>query len=233
MCTVQPQDATEIARNKLRLGQLFQEGLPIEEVLSKAFQERMDVLSMSGLHGQVESGNIGDPTHPAGFTLRLQEAKTMEERAALYIAYYCTLNPDDRPQQRSLKIKYARHFESGMSHDRVLGMWKAEARGVQTRDLEATEKELEGIKKAQTGHLKDKKRKMMKEDAKMKGRMLVVDCSLPGCDKQMDKRKDRVVECVVCDWLARRSDQRRHSYYCSQKHNDEDFVSWRNSPLYF
>jgi hypothetical protein len=233
MCTMQPKDRKDIVDHKMRLDQLLRE-LSIEEALAKGFQEKVERLAaVHGLDGQIRSGSIGDATDPAGFIDRLQEAKNTEERANLYIAYYSTPNPDDAPQLRNLKTKYAKYFESGMSHDSVLELWKAEAKDMKSREVEGLQQRLAELRMAQSAHLKNKKRKMMKEDAKLKDKQHLVECSLPGCERQMDYSKEVVIECAVCDWLARRTadrvvGRRRHFYYCSQNHNDEDFVSPQN-----
>ena len=230
LCTVGPKDTKDVADQKMRLDQLLLD-LPLEDALSRGFQQKIDRLTaMPGSNGQVGDGNTEDPTSPAGFNVRLQGVRTAEKRAALYMAYYCTPGPDDSPQLRSLKSKYAKHFEVGMSYDTVLGMWTAESKEAKARDLKHWQQRLAEIQMAQSAHLKAKQKKMMKENAKMKETKHIVECSLPSCDRQMDKSKEEVTECAICDWLARRFDQRRHTYYCSQFHNDEDFVGVRKFP---
>lgn len=232
MCTVLPNDPKDVVDQKLRLDHLFQ-AMSVEDALATGFQEKVNGLAdVPGLDGRVRSGNVGDATHPLGFNVGLQGAKSTEERAALYIAYYCTPVPDDTPQMRNLKTKYAKLFESGKSHDTVLGMWKEEAKEVKAREVERLEQRLAELKMAQSAHLKNQNKKKMKKDAKMKDKKDIVDCSLPGCDKQMDKSKEGVDECVVCDWLARRTGQRRHFYYCSPAHANRDFVSRRSFLLH-
>jgi hypothetical protein len=213
--TVLPGDRRYVVHS-LRLAHLL-ETMPLEEALASGFQEMVD--------DQVRSGNMVDATQPLGFNLRINEAKTNEERAALYVIYYCSPTPDDTPQMRNLKAKYAKLFESGKSHDTVLGMWKAEAKELKAREIEGLEQRLGELKMAQSAHLKNKTKKKMKKDARMKDKRQIVECSLPACGRQMDNSNGGVDECVVCDWLVRRTGQRQHVYYCSVAHAEEDFVS--------
>lgn len=219
MCTPLPGEHNDVFDHNLRLDNLLQT-MPVEDALATNFQEMVD---------QVRRGSVGDATHALEFNMRMNGAKTNEERAALYVSYYCTLTPDDTTQMRSLKTKYAKLFESGKSHDTVLGMWKAEAKDLKAREIGGLEQRLGELKMAQSAHLKNKKKKKMKKDAKMMDKRIMVECSLPGCGKQMDKSKGGVDECAVCDWLAWRTGQRQHFYYCSVAHCKEDFVSRKGS----
>ena len=230
MCAIMPNDTKDAAGQKMRLDEMLRD-LPLEDALSRGFQERLDQLAaLPCFDGRFRDGRLGDPTHPAGFQVRLQGAEGREKRTALYIAYYCTPGPEDPSQLRNLKTKYAKQFESGMSHDTVLSMWKAEADEAKARDLMEWQQRLAELQMAQSAHLKAKQKKMSKVDAKIKNSKHIVECSLPGCDRQIDKSVERVVECAVCDWLAQRNKHRRRTFYCSQHHNEEDFVSTQKLP---
>ena len=229
LCTTLPGDSKDVVEYKMRLGGLLQE-VSIEEALGRGFQEKIDGSALvPGLDGQVGWDEARDVAHPVGFNVSLQDAKTVEQRAELYIAYYCTPAWNDTPQQRSMKMKYGKLFESGMSHDTVLGMWTKEAHEIKAREVGRLKQRLGELQMAQSAHLKNKKRKMEK-DARMKDKEYVVvprlvQCSLRGCELQMDVSKEGPIECAICDWLARRGGERRHFYYCSEDHIEDDFVS--------
>jgi hypothetical protein len=204
--------------------------VPLETTLEMGLQAKTNVLaSEPGLDGRVGNNVLQDPTHPAGFNVSLNNAKTAEQRAELYIAYYCTPVWNDTPQQRNMKAKYSKLFESGESHDAVLQMWRKEAQDIKSRELDRLKQRLGELQMAQSAHLKNKARKIEK-DARMKDKEYVVvprlvECSLPNCEVQMDVSKQGPIQCAVCDWLSRRSGDRRHFYYCSEDHVEKDFVS--------
>jgi hypothetical protein len=225
MYTVLPTDSPELAEQKVRLDHYFRD-TPIEVALEKCFHDKITTLAaVPGSHGEVGRANILDPTHPAGLFIALQKAQTTDQRGHLYSAYYCSSLPSDTPQQRNLKAKYAKLFESGTSHDAVLEMWRSEAKELKARDVEQLEQRLVELKMAQNAHLKNMKKKMMKEDAKLMDKKDMVECSLPSCNNQMDKSKGGVDECGLCLWLSRKSRERRRFFYCSEDHCEEHFVS--------
>ena len=120
-----------------------------------------------------------------------------------------------------------------MSHDTVLGMWKKEVLEAQKAEIRNDYHKLGEYKMAQRAHLKKRAEKAEK-DQKMQDRdqafvrRQVGRCSLERCGMEVNLGQEGgVVECAVCDWLARRdrSERTRHAYYCSEEHAEEDFVS--------
>jgi hypothetical protein len=229
LCTILQSDPKDVVDQKMRVDQLLQE-VSVEEALRNGLQGKIDAVALvPGIDEQVRPDYARHATNPVSFNSGLQNSRTAEQRADLYTAYYCTPSWDDTPQQRNMKTKYGKLFESGMSHDTVLGMWRSEAKDTKARELERLKQRLGELQMAQSAHLKNKKRKMEK-DARMKDKEYVVvprlvECSLPGCELQMDVSREGPIECAVCDWLATRSGERRHFYYCSEDHIEEDFVS--------
>jgi hypothetical protein len=229
LCAILPGDSNVVVEYKMKVDQLLSQ-VSIEDALQQAFRGKIDGLAFApGLDGRGGVDGTRDVAHPAGFNVNLQDTRTTDQRAELYIAYYCTPAWNDTPQQRNMKIKYGKLFGEGMSHDTVLAMWSKEAKDVKRRELDRLKQRLGELKMAQSAHLKNKKRKMEK-DARMKDQEYVVvprlvGCSLPKCENQMDVGKEGPIECAVCDWLARKSEDRRRFYYCSEEHVEEDFVS--------
>ena len=231
LCAISPDDSKSAVEYKMRIDELLRQ-VPIEEALEVAFRGKIEGLAgVDGLEGRRVLDGTMDEAHPAGFNVSLQNVKTPEQRAELYGAYYCTPTWNDTPQLRNMKTKYGKLFESGMSHDTVLSTWKKEAQDTKDRHLDRLQQRLVELQMAQSAHLKNRKRKMEK-DARMKDKEYVVvprlvGCSLPGCENQMDVGKEGPIECAVCDWLARKSQDRRRFYYCSEDHVEEDFVSFQ------
>ena len=229
LCAVLPGDGKEDVEYKMRVNELLSR-VPIEEALEGVFQGKIDGLAYTpGLDGRRGVDGTRDIAHPAGFNINLQETKTAEQRAGLFVAYYCTSAWSDTPQQNNMKRKYGKMFEAGIGHDEVLALWKKEAKENKGREVERLKQQLGELKMAQSAHLKNKKKKMEK-DARMKDKEYVVvprlvGCSLPSCEIQMDVSREGPIECAVCDWLAHKSDDRRRFYYCSEEHVEEDFVS--------
>lgn len=229
LCTVSTGDSKEILEDK-EAGDALLRDSPLEEGLRRVFQKKVEALaSLPDLNEPTGLSAVRDVSHPAGFSAALQEARTAEQRAELYVAYYCTPAWNDTPQQRNIKSKYGKLFESGTSHDTVLGMWRKETQDQKAREVGRLKQRLGELQMAQSAHLKNKKRKMEK-DARIKDKEYVivprlVKCSLRGCDVQIDTSKEGPIECAVCDWLAGRSEERRHFYYCSEAHVEDDFVS--------
>lgn len=167
------------------------------------------------------------------FMTALQASKTSKERIQVYVKYYCTPSWSDTPAQKAIKAKYARLFERGFSHDVVLAKWKAEALESHDREISKQRHRLAELKMAQSAHLRSKAKRAEK-DQRMQDREYVfvqkptATCSLEGCEQEISLGEgEEVVECAVCLWLAGkdRSEGRRHSYYCSEAHLEEDFVS--------
>jgi hypothetical protein len=230
LCAILPADSKGAVEYKMRVDELLRQ-VSIEEALAAALRGKIDGLAfVDGLEGRRVLDGTRDEAHPAGFNVSLQDSRTPEQRAELYVTYYCTPTWNDTPQQRNMKTKYGKLFESGMSHDTVLAIWKKEALDIKAREVDRLKQRLGELQMAQSAQLKNKKRKMEK-DARMKDKEYVVvprlvECSLPGCDSQMDVGKEGPIECAVCDWLARKSHDRRRFYYCSEEHVEEDFVSF-------
>jgi len=117
-----------------------------------------------------------------------------------------------------------------MSHDSVLQLWKQEALEAQHVEISKLKHRLGELKMAQSAHLKNKAKKAEK-DQRMQDREYVIvprqtaKCALERCEREVNVADGDVLECAVCDWLARkdRSERREHAYYCCDEHAQEDF----------
>jgi hypothetical protein len=248
VCTIVSEDTEETIRFKNSCKQIFEAEAPLADQLGGVFKAKASELdSFDGgpdSERQVEIGNdpfsmdLEPKFNESETTSQLHQfiqcATTPEQYAEIFIAYYCTPGTDDSPQLRALKGKYAKLFESGVSHDEVLNTWRKEARETRQRGLQGLRQKLGDLRMAQSAHLKNKARKKEK-DAEMKDSEYVFvpkmeECSLRRCGNQMDVTNDGALECAVCEWLATaqqiRAGERRHFFYCSEEHVEEDFVSF-------
>lgn len=159
----------------------------------------------------------------AAFIAELQDTKTPEERAQLYIRYYCSSSWADSSSVKNFKSKYARMFEQLVPHDEVVDAMRKEAEGSQSSKLEGLRRQLNELEMAQSAHLKAK----AKKDQKMRDREPtpgVVQCSLVGCANEVDLATDETIECAVCEWLERKGSEKGRAFYCCMEHAEEDFV---------
>lgn len=218
LCTAQPDlDTVNLEELKRITLEQFDAGKPTVRIL----EERLDAeLNLPALHS-------GDAV---AFIEALQHSQNARERIHIYQKYYCSPSWDDTPQMKNYKAKYARLFERGMSHDSVLQLWKQEALEAQHIEISKLKHRLGELKMAQSAHLKNKAKKAEK-DQRMQDREYVIvprqaaKCSLERCEREVSLADGEVLECALCDWLARkdRSERRYHAYYCSEGHVKEDF----------
>jgi hypothetical protein len=211
MCTSLTTDSSEIYDFKNRTADMFDQGRSTEEILSFYIEEQL---------------RTSPEPDVADFISSLQTSTTPQERAQIYINYYCKANWTDSPQQKNFKAKYARMFGELLSHDSVMTAMKKEAEDSQSNKVaEARNKQAE-LQMAQSAHFKNKARKAEK-DQRMQDRESspkIMRCSLPGCDVDVNLSEE-TIECAVCDWFVRKGADKGHAYYCSVEHVEEDFVS--------
>ncbi|CAL3964372.1 hypothetical protein PZA11_001745 [Diplocarpon coronariae] len=163
-----------------------------------------------------------------GFVHALQNTTTPEERAQIYIQYYCASSWDDPPAVKTFKAKWARMFESLAPHDEILAAMRREADGCHASKLSELQGKLSDIKMAQSAHLKNKKRKAEKDQRDQR----VLDrepsprterCTLGGCPAEINLLDGTVIECAICEWLDRKGGDRGRAVYCSVEHAEADF----------
>lgn len=220
LCTPQP-DLDTMEFTELKKLTLVQFGAG--KSTTKILEERLDA--------ELNSPRLRS-SDAIAFVEALQHSKNARERIQIYQKYYCSPTWEDTPQMKNFKAKYAKLFERGMSHDSVLELWKEEALEVQRADISKLKHRMGELTMAQSAHLKNKAKKAEK-DQRMQDREYVfvpkqsAKCSLDRCGKEISLAEGEVIECALCDWLARKdkSDRREHAYYCSQEHAEEDFVS--------
>jgi hypothetical protein len=228
MCAYRPGESKASVEYKNRVEELLHTN-SVEEALRAAQVIKMDTIAMvPGMGGQGGVDGKHEVTHPAGFEIRLQQTKTAEQRADLYFDYYCTGAWNDTPQSRNMKLKYGKMFKEGAPHDEVIAKWRQEAKEMKGKEVDKLKQKLGELKMAHSAQLKSRKRKQEK-DARMKDREYVVvpymvECSLPSCEVQMDVSQEGPIECAICDWLSRKGDGRKRFFYCSEEHNELDFV---------
>ena len=212
-------DSASVEELKSGLRLVFQQdSVPTEVILRESLQAQLQVPGVV-------------PRDAAEFLSALQNTTTSQERVQIYQKYYCTPAWGDTPQQKNMKAKYERLFESGMSHDNVLSQWKKEVLEIQNQKASQLKHRLGELQMAQSAHLKNKAKKAEK-DQRMQDfvQSQTAGCSLPRCQKVVDlEAEEGALECVVCKWLANKAQtegrRREHAYYCSEEHAEEDFVS--------
>ncbi len=213
LCASQPGEPGNITKFKSQTADVFSEGdRSTAEVLTAYLQN----IPLLGLNPDAVS-----------FILALQNTSRPEERAPIYIQYYCTPRWNDSPAAKAFKGKYARMFESLAPHDEVLAAMKKEAEGSQASKSAELQVMLSDIKMAQSAHLRNKKRKAEK-DQRMIDREpspRFEQCTLGGCRNEINLSQGQVVECALCEWMDRKGGEKGRAIYCSVEHAEQDFVS--------
>ncbi|KAH6710649.1 hypothetical protein BKA61DRAFT_99981 [Leptodontidium sp. MPI-SDFR-AT-0119] len=210
LCTVRSTDDAIITGFKYRTSDLFNEGRSTDEILDAYL-------------GHVSSIAPGPGT--VAFDSALQDSTTREERAQLYINYYCASSWNDTPAVKAIKAKHARMFEALVPHDQVLASWRKDAQDSQASKILELQGKLSDIKMAQSAYLKSKKRKAEK-DQRMVDREptpRIEQCTLGGCPIEINLVTEEVIECAICEWMDRKGGERGRAVYCSLEHANEDF----------
>jgi hypothetical protein len=163
----------------------------------------------------------------AAFASAVNNSRTKEERAQVYMNYYCRPAWADSPQQKAFKAKYARMFGELIPHDEVLAAMKKEAADSHASKIDVLQREISELQMAQSAHLKVKAKKEEKNERMILDREpspKMVQCSLDSCANEVNLLAD-TIECAICEWLHRKGGERGRYVYCSVEHADEDFVS--------
>lgn len=213
MCTVQPSDPPTLVSLKQTTSVMYNDGTPLSMILAFYISE-------------LESRA---PTPEAAkLTKALQSTRTAEERAHLYIEYYCSPDPSNPPSLRNFKQKYSRMFESLVPYDEVLKVMRKEADEVQKSKAGKLQSQLSELQMAQNAHLKNKQKKLDRNGREQGSAHQMVECTMEGCANEVNLITDEVIECVICEWLAGKGGQndesRERAIYCSIEHADQDFV---------
>jgi hypothetical protein len=215
LCTPHPQDdPTSTSLKKLAMD-MYKDDAPLPTILK---------FYLSELEARAPSPEA------AQFLVALQATKTPEERAPLYIQYYCSPDPQDPPVLRNFKQKYARMFEALVPHDEVLSSMKKEADEFHKNKLGTFKSQLSELQMAQNAHLKNKQKKLDRtQGGHGDTRDQMVECTLEGCMAEINLMTGEIIECVICEWLAgkggQNGDRRERAVYCSVEHAESDFVS--------
>lgn len=159
----------------------------------------------------------------------LEQTRTLEERAAIYVQHYCPILPSDSSTQRNFKQKYARIFESLAPHDQVVAAMRREADEYSRKEIEKLEARMSQLKMAQNAHVKNKQRKLeRKRRGEEQSREQVVECAKEGCSNGVNLVTSEVIECAICEWLAKQGgherERRQRAVYCMAEHAETDFV---------
>ncbi|CZT50905.1 uncharacterized protein RSE6_11975 [Rhynchosporium secalis] len=212
LCTVLPTDDAKIASFKYKTSDFFNEGRSTEEILDAYL-------------GHVST--IAPSPEAAAFNSALQDSTTRDERAQLYVKYYCSSSWNDSPAVKAIKTKHSRMFEALLPHDHVLALWRKDARDSQSTKLAELQGKLSDIKMAHSAYLKNKKKKAEKaeKDQRMVDRepARIEQCTLGGCPIEINLVTEEVIECAVCEWMDRKGGERGRAVYCSVEHANEDF----------
>jgi len=214
-----PQYANTLSEFSTYLSKKFEENEPIETIIQTAIDM------------EVDHPHPFQPEETSMFLRQLHKTNTTQDRAQVYKAYYCTPSWDDSPQQKNIKAKYERMFDSGLSPDAVISQWKQEALDTQKQEISRLKHRLGDLKMAQSAHLKNKAAKKAEQDQRMQDvvQKQIARCNLQSCGREVDLTDEEgVLECAVCDWLAAKGqtegERREHAYYCCEEHVEEDFV---------
>ncbi|CZR51413.1 uncharacterized protein PAC_01288 [Phialocephala subalpina] len=141
----------------------------------------------------------------ATFTAELQKTRTAEERAQLYIKYYCSTSPNDSSLVKNFKAKYARIFEQQEPFNKVLEAMEQEAKDLQSVKLARLQRDINELEMAQSAHTKAQ----AKKDQKKRDREPtpgVAQCSLDGCANEINLATDEIIECA--------DEHDRHDHQC-------------------
>ncbi len=214
-CTPHVSDLPSTTTMKRILLNMFMEGEPIPSILN---------FYLSDLEGRVSE------TEAAQFVAAMQKTKTPEDRARLYVLYYCSNGPNDPPVLRDFKEKYTRIFEALVPHDEVLVAMRKEAQDYQAKNVQHVqqlEERLGALELGKKAHLKKEQRKNARNGGDVTEQ--VVNCSLDGCPIEINLMTEEVIECVICEWMAEKGgmdgERRERAVYCSVEHAEDDFVS--------
>lgn len=211
-------DSSNRTWEKDRVCELFNGGADIKHIVESHLAARLEDL----------------PVEEAGFVKALQSTRTAEERAPVYIDYYCRPSSSDDTDQRKLKNDFAREFQQGTaSHDALIRAWRKEAEEKQLERISKLREKESDLQMALSAHLKDKvkkaeKVKMIQDRTNIS--LETTSCSLENCPIDVEIGPTHSpIECMLCYWLARKSkgapSPRQRYYYCSVEHGNEDFVS--------
>lgn len=212
LCAVQPSDRPTSISSKQIMSAMYSDGTPLPKILKFYISE-------------LESRA---PTEATAKMIRtLQSTRTAEERARLYIEYYCSSDPSDPPILRNFKQKYARMFEALVPHDEVLKAMRKEVDEVQKSKAEKLQSQLSELQMAQNAHLKNKQKKLDRNGRGHGNAQQMVDCMMEGCVNEVNLMTDEIIECFICEWLAGKGGQngegRQRAIYCSAEHAEQDF----------
>lgn len=218
LSTVQPTDNNTIEDFKRKTSDLFVDRHPprsTSEILS-AYLQHISIIT--GHQDATEFVNV------------LQLTTTPQERAEVYIRYYCTSAWNDPPIVKTFKAKYARMFESGAPHDAVLASMRREGEEAQAAKIAELQSKLSDIKMAQSAYSKNKKRKEEKRERFQRTlnrtpSPMTQNCTYSDCPVEINLAAGTVIECAICEWVDRKGGERGRAVYCSTKHAEMDFVS--------
>lgn len=212
LCAPQQGDDADIKKYKAATANMLQNGRDIQDTIKYYTEEQLQASKIPGT---------------ADFIKTLQGAKNPTQRAQAYVNFYCKIYPEDTPQQKNFKTKYARMFESLTPHDIVVGAMQKEAEESQASKVSALQREMDELQMAFSAHQKNKAKKAEK-DQRIHDRELsprYVSCNLEECPlDSINISNEEIIECAICEWLERKGRRRGPIYYCSIEHAEEDFV---------
>jgi hypothetical protein len=210
LCAFQPSDDddTKVYKNATR--ELFDHGHDTQETVK--------------YYTDCQLRSTKDPK-VAEFIKNLQKATSSEQRAQVYINFYCKSDATDTAEQRNFKTKYTRIFEQLNPHDNVVNAMRREAEEAQANKVSKLSQSLGEMQMAFSAHLKNKARKAEK-DKRMNDRDMpprLANCGMEDCPIDFNVLTDETIECTICEWLERKGSRGERLYYCSVEHAEEDF----------
>ena len=212
LSAVQPGDTEDVIKLRIGTAELIDSPMPLKDALGHY------------LDGRVKTAPNEDAV---SFIRDINAAKTEEQRAEVYVRYYCTM--EGTSKQRNLNSKYARMFREGYAHDVVVQAMRKEVEDSHKNELSSLRHQIAELQMAQSAHSKAKAKKAEKDkrilDREDVPAPKTEACCFPGCPREVVVGGDESsIECAVCDWLAQKFSHRRHAFYCTVEHAEEDFV---------
>jgi hypothetical protein len=210
LCVSQPHDDKDVKAYKSATAAMFDYGHDTQETVQS--------------YTEYQLRSIKEPKATV-FIKDLQKATSPEQRAQVYINFYCKPDATDTAEQRNFKTKYTRIFEQLNPHDNVVSAMRREAEEAQANKVSKLSQSLGEMQMAFSAHLKNKARKAEK-DKRMNDRDMspcYANCGVEDCPIDINISTDGTIECTICEWLERKGSRRERVYYCSVEHAEEDF----------
>lgn len=223
LCTIRPDDSEETIKWKNESAAMFDEGKSVTDIIDHRLKSQLETLPES---------EAAEKSH---FLKALEDSRDSKDRARAYVDYYCHQMPNDSREKASLKAKFAKMFQDGISHDILMTMMVKQVTETGATKKSDLENKLSELQMAQSAFLKNKAKKEETVSRRLQAQVeaeKTVTCSFPECNAPVNLlAEDGPLECAICEWLSRRSSSKSQFFYCSIEHAEKDFVSYFQSTI--